>query len=380
MRKLLVALIIAVICFSTTQATFPTNDSAMLCPDDLSSAVKNDLIYLNYALGLEHLEYIFYRDGLQIFSVNDSISSNFTATDYSYLELIRDHEKEHVDTLIATIEALGGTPVLACSYDFGYGDSFEEFLRIGTLLENTGVSAYLGALPFLIDRALVSAAGSITAVEARHASWLNYKTGQVPFPNAFDPAQNMTTILAAASGFITSCPESNSLCYGISRDGDSVCSGHGTCSGPNLCICDPGWFGPECNCTTVCEFCMEPNLCCNDSTKGQLCYDPNVYHCLNESTGNTVLCALEDDACGTICYNTTFYECIDGRLQPIESAFEVFEEAAMANLPLPNVEIKITEPVQYPQLHPPKRHHVSSAAQVTFHTACIIIAAVLLLL
>jgi len=38
-------------------------------------------------------------------------------------------------------------------------------------------------------------------------------------------------------------------CYGINSDDDNVCSGHGTCLGPDNCDCDQGWAG------NICEKC-----------------------------------------------------------------------------------------------------------------------------
>ena len=78
--------------------------------------LKSDLDVLNYALTLEHLEYAFYRDGVGLFTFGDdgrgmSIDDNFAA--------IRDHEGEHVTTLVKVITDLGGTPVEEATYDFG---------------------------------------------------------------------------------------------------------------------------------------------------------------------------------------------------------------------------------------------------------------------
>jgi hypothetical protein len=36
-------------------------------------------------------------------------------------------------------------------------------------------------------------------------------------------------------------------CFGIDASDPSVCSGHGTCVGPDTCICESGWMGPGCS-------------------------------------------------------------------------------------------------------------------------------------
>jgi rubrerythrin len=164
--------------------------------------MTSDLDVLNYALTLEHLEYSFYRDGIGLFSFGEdsrgqSIDTNFAA--------IRDHEGAHVETLTSVITSLGGEPVAEATYDFG--DAYTDpmaFLATAAALENTGVSAYDGAAQFITDPDLLTAAGSIVAVEARHASYLNLLTGEIPFPAAFESPLTMDEVLEIAGPFIVS--------------------------------------------------------------------------------------------------------------------------------------------------------------------------------
>jgi hypothetical protein len=164
--------------------------------------MTSDLDVLNYALTLEHLEYAFYRDGIGLFAFgNDSrgqpIDTNFAA--------IRDHEGAHVETLTAVITDLGGEPVAEAAYDFGdaYSDPM-AFIATAAALENTGVSAYDGAGQFITDPELLTAAGSIVAVEARHASYLNLLNGELPFPAAFETPLTMDEVLEIAGPFLVS--------------------------------------------------------------------------------------------------------------------------------------------------------------------------------
>jgi rubrerythrin len=162
--------------------------------------LTSDLDVLNYALTLEHLEYAFYRDGIDRLTFgNDSRGASI---DESFAA-IRDHEGEHVATLTQVITDLGGTPVEEASYDFGSAyDDPVSFMQTATALENTGVSAYDGAAQFLTDPDLLTAAGSIVAVEARHASYLNFLNGDVPFPEAFEKPLSPDEVLAIAGPFI----------------------------------------------------------------------------------------------------------------------------------------------------------------------------------
>ncbi len=154
---------------------------------------------LNYALTLEHLEATFYRQGLETFGPDD-----FDAGVFDNLVLVRDHEAAHVETLASVIIDLGGQPVEEAEYDFGYGDDPNAFLNVAATLENVGVAAYDGAARFLSTPALITAAGTIVAVEARHASYLNLVTGEVPFPDAFETPLTPEEVLNAAGGFIIS--------------------------------------------------------------------------------------------------------------------------------------------------------------------------------
>ena len=162
--------------------------------------LTSDAEVLNYALTLEHLEHAFYRDGIGLFDFgtdgfNQSINDNMTA--------IRDHEAAHVVTLTDVITSLGGTPVAEATYNFqdAYG-SVDGFLTTSAALENTGVSAYDGAGQFISDPGLLTAAGSIVAVEARHASYVNLVVNESPFPAAFETSLTPAEVLEIAGPFI----------------------------------------------------------------------------------------------------------------------------------------------------------------------------------
>jgi hypothetical protein len=126
-----------------------------------------DVDMLNYALTLEHLEANFYVQGLRKFGEQDVRSSNLfrgsgnllRPTFYANFKCIRDHEVEHVKTLKAVIRSLGGTPVLACRYNIDKiaFTSVEKFIAVAQFLENTGVSAYDGAIAHIEAAQLLTA-------------------------------------------------------------------------------------------------------------------------------------------------------------------------------------------------------------------------------
>jgi hypothetical protein len=132
-----------------------------------------DIDILNYALTLEHLEAVFYIQGLKKFGEDDfrryfennrpyrrqGIEELEGEAVRSEFAIIREHEKKHVKTLQTVIRSLGGQPVPRCTYTFKKTafTSLGRFLAVARLLENTGVKAYDGAV------AHISAAPLLTA-------------------------------------------------------------------------------------------------------------------------------------------------------------------------------------------------------------------------
>lgn len=185
----------------------------------------NDLDVLNYALTLEHLEANFYVTGLSQFGSSDfAFLNRFGIRDpRSFFVAIRDHEVAHVNTLIQVIQSLGGTPVPECTYNFGYSD-VRGFVQIAQALENTGVSAYDGAIRFIQSPDLTEAAATIATVEARHAAFLNLLNDTSPFPAVFDDPKSRDEVLAIAGPFIVSCPDSGAAATGPVGTGVSITS------------------------------------------------------------------------------------------------------------------------------------------------------------
>lgn len=162
-------------------------------------AFKDDVDVLNYALTLEHLESAFYKLAADYEFGNDAFGKSIGDS----LKEIGGHEDAHVETLTKVITSLGGEPVAAAKYDFKVTDA-NSFLATAAAVENLGVAAYDGAGSSLKNPDLLTAAGTIVAVEARHASYLNLITGASPFPAAFETPMTKDEVLAAATPFIVS--------------------------------------------------------------------------------------------------------------------------------------------------------------------------------
>jgi len=165
----------------------------------------SDIGILNFALTLEHLEAEFYTQGLHKFGPDAFNDAHFDGKIRERFVHIGAHESTHVTVLTSVIESLGGTPVPKCTYKFPL-DNVETFAAVARALENTGVSAYLGAAAGISSEDLLTAAASIATVEGRHSSFLNEIVGEDGAPYAFDTPLTAREVVTIATNFIESCP------------------------------------------------------------------------------------------------------------------------------------------------------------------------------
>lgn len=176
------------------------------------SEFEDDVDILNYALTLEYLEAEFYRQGLENISEEELCTCQALNGDsplaeraYGELETIMSHEETHAETLAATIEDLGGTPVEEPEFDFGIRVEYPmAFLATAAQFEDVGVSAYAGAAPYIENETLLPPALAIHSVEARHGAFLRTLSDQTSFPDAFDEARSKSEVLAIVDEFIVS--------------------------------------------------------------------------------------------------------------------------------------------------------------------------------
>jgi hypothetical protein len=174
---------------------------------------------LRYAYALEALEADFYTRVVG----NAAFATAFTsAAERQLLTDIRDHEVAHRQFLATAIPALGGTlPTLTVQYPttVNFADR-TSVLNTARTFEDLGVSAYNGAGRYLTATAalpLLTVAGKIVSVEARHASAIRdlLQPNTAAFANVGDLASlgsseangldakaSPTQVLAAARPFI----------------------------------------------------------------------------------------------------------------------------------------------------------------------------------
>lgn len=156
---------------------------------------EQDIEILNFALLLENLEATFYeraRSELELSSEVDQLA-----------ELLGGHETEHANALTQAIQDLGGTADEAPELTFDFSNE-EAFLETAQTLEGTGVGAYNGAGPQLSSKELLSTAGTIVQIEARHTAAVALQRGSDPTDGSFDEGLEMSTVQERVQPFIQS--------------------------------------------------------------------------------------------------------------------------------------------------------------------------------
>jgi rubrerythrin len=153
---------------------------------------KNDGRILNFALTLEFLEAAFYKQAVDNKAYGDSADLQ------RFAETVAKHEAAHVQFLKG---ALGSSAVKSPTFDFGKAVTDKAtFAATAEVLEDTGVSAYLGQVGNILQIPVLKAAGTIATVEARHAAWIRFINGDLPAPASFDTRKSEKAILAAVTG------------------------------------------------------------------------------------------------------------------------------------------------------------------------------------
>ncbi|KAH6892309.1 ferritin-like domain-containing protein [Thelonectria olida] len=169
-----------------------------------------DLDILQFALTLENLEETFYREGFAQFPASDFAALGLDEATIADLQNIGATEAQHVSLLQSALAQNGIQPVQACKYDFKLTDA-ASMVATAAVLENVGVSAYLGAAPLLSDKAILSTAGSILTVEARHQTAIRVFSQQIAVPQPLDTPLGPRAVFSLAAPFIVECPEGSNL-------------------------------------------------------------------------------------------------------------------------------------------------------------------------
>ncbi|KAH8679688.1 ferritin-like domain-containing protein [Tricladium varicosporioides] len=174
-------------------------------PDGLT-----DIDILQFALTLEFLETEFYRAGFAMFPDSDFAALGLQPADITNLKSIQGTEATHVTTLMSAVAGAGTQPVAPCQYKFGFTNA-AGMVATASILENVGVSAYLGAAPLVKAPSILGVAASIVTVESRHQTFIRVASKAAAIPSAFDTPLGIRNVFTLAAGFIQSCPAGSNL-------------------------------------------------------------------------------------------------------------------------------------------------------------------------
>ena len=142
-----------------------------------SMSASADVNILNVALGLEHEAINAYQLGAGSGLLQKPVLDVAVA--------FQSHHKAHRDALIATIEKLGGTPVMEKKLD-EYAKALNvaslknqaDILMLAARLELGATNAYLGVIPSFKDNRLGQVAARLAADETMHYTALTSALGQ----------------------------------------------------------------------------------------------------------------------------------------------------------------------------------------------------------
>jgi len=184
------------------------DDSIVGPGPDTATLGTGNVAVLNYAYALEQLEAAFYEQAVA------NPFAGATADELELLTDLRDHEVAHRDFFAAALgsAALADLQVDFSSIDFGSRDSV---LATAQTFEDLGVSAYNGAGRLFTNdtegQALLTVAGKIVSVEARHAAAIRstlrsdrraFAGDDVVDANGLDVLRRPQEVLQAASAFV----------------------------------------------------------------------------------------------------------------------------------------------------------------------------------
>ncbi|KAL1746463.1 ferritin-like domain-containing protein [Schizophyllum fasciatum] len=173
---------------------------------DAVNSEITDVVVLNYALTLEHLENAFYHTALANFSQEDFVAAGLPVWSRGRFVQLSEHEQSHVDVLKSVLGANATEP---CTYQFPVTD-VTSFVGLSQVLEGVGTSAYAGAAQYLTSKDALTAAAVILSTEARHAAWVASAVNkQNPWSGAYDTPLRFNEVFTLAVPFIAACPETN---------------------------------------------------------------------------------------------------------------------------------------------------------------------------
>ena len=184
-------------CGGDDDSSSNSSSSGGMSSTNSGAAAKGDLVIVQYALTLEHLETDFYNAVIDAGVIKDKTLAE-TA------KMIRDHEQQHVEALTGTVKQLGGEAKRPkTNFDSVLNGGPDKVLATAAEVENLGAAAYLGQAGRIKSKEILAAALSIHSVEGRHAAALNSVAGKTIVPDgAFAKPASMAEVLPKVKPFL----------------------------------------------------------------------------------------------------------------------------------------------------------------------------------
>lgn len=172
-----------------------------------SDSTLTEIQALNFALSLEHFQYYFY-ERLHHYEPQDFSNAGLPPWSQGRYAQISSHEHTHAQFLE---NILGDKAVQPCTYNFPDTDP-RSFVKTSNIVEAVASSAYTTLVKYISDPDYVISISSIHSVEAKHSAWINADVRDgAAWSTAFDAPMGLSQLYTIMSGFISSCPSSNSL-------------------------------------------------------------------------------------------------------------------------------------------------------------------------
>ena len=111
----------------------------------------------------------------------------------TFVQTAMAHHQAHLDAWNKVLKSAGQPEVTqpnatlkpTVDAEFAKAKTFADAAKLALTLEETAAATYLSAIPQLKDKAAISQAASIQAIDAKHASILLFVLGTYPVPDTF---------------------------------------------------------------------------------------------------------------------------------------------------------------------------------------------------
>ncbi|MDP8975217.1 MAG: ferritin-like domain-containing protein [Actinomycetota bacterium] len=119
----------------------------------------------------------------------------------TFVQTAMAHHQEHLEAWNKVLKSAGQPEVTqpnaklkpTVDAEFAKAKTFADAAKLALTLEETAAATYLSAIPQLKDKAAITQAASIQAIDAKHVAILLYVLGMYPVPDTFAKTEKAAT-------------------------------------------------------------------------------------------------------------------------------------------------------------------------------------------